>query len=85
MLIRIYLRLKTHLLSLKALVCVCASKVHISLIDNSVNQLPQPLAVVGPPTCLRSQYSDSPHSGVPALFLGRPLNDRCLAVSQAQP
>ena len=73
-------------------VCLCVSEcanvVHISWNHHSIlNQLLQPPTLSAPGSIF---YSAEPvdrlsPSGALVPFLGRPLNDRCLAVSQIQP
>lgn len=67
--------------------CVCECGAQIMKSSHCKNRLPQPLAPVGPGHIF--YFAErvlwlSPF-GALVLFLGRPLNDHCLAVSQIQP
>lgn len=68
-------------------VCVCECSAHIMKSLHCVNQLPQPLTLVGPRQVFyfTERVPRLSPLGALMLFLGRPLNDHCLAASQIQP
>lgn len=67
--------------------CACECDAHIMKSSHCTNQLPQPPTPVAPGYIFyfAERVDRLSPSGALVPFLGRPLNDRCLAVSQIQP